>query len=55
MQVLFGTGSNDRHLYLEEWIAASGVGSEPKAPLFPTLRHGRLTDRTPLCPRPMCT
>ena len=34
--------------YLEEWIAASGLGSEPEAPLFPTLRHGRLTDRTPL-------
>jgi integrase len=34
--------------YLEEWIAASGFGTEPEAPLFPTLRHGRLTDRTPL-------
>jgi integrase/recombinase XerD len=34
--------------YLEEWIAASGLGSEPEAPLFPTLRHGRLTERTPL-------
>ena len=34
--------------YLEEWLAASGLGSEPEAPLFPTLRHGRLTDRTPL-------
>lgn len=34
--------------YLEEWIAASGLGTEPGAPLFPTLRHGRLTDRTPL-------
>jgi integrase/recombinase XerD len=34
--------------YLEEWIAASGLGTEPEAPLFPTLRHGRLTDRTPL-------
>jgi integrase/recombinase XerD len=32
--------------YLEEWIAASGLGSEPEAPLFPTLRHGRLTERT---------
>lgn len=34
--------------YLEEWIASSGLGTEPEAPLFPTLRHGRLTDRTPL-------
>jgi integrase/recombinase XerD len=34
--------------YLEEWIAGSGLGSEPEAPLFPTLRHGRLTDHTPL-------
>jgi integrase/recombinase XerD len=34
--------------YLEEWITVSGLGSEPEAPLFPTLRHGRLTDRTPL-------
>jgi len=35
--------------YLEEWISVSGLGSEP--PLFPTLRHGRLTGRTSL-PRP---
>ena len=34
--------------YLEEWIAASGLSTEPEAPLFPTLRHGRLTGRTPL-------
>ena len=34
--------------YLEEWIASSGLGSELEAPLFPTLRYGRLTDRTPL-------
>jgi integrase/recombinase XerD len=34
--------------YLEEWIASSGLGSKPEAPLFPTLRHGRLTERTPL-------
>lgn len=34
--------------YLEEWIAASGLGVEPEVPLFPTLRHGRLTDRTSL-------
>ena len=37
--------------YLEEWISPSGLGTESEAPLFPTLRHGRLTDRTPL-PRP---
>ncbi len=34
--------------YLEEWIFVSGLGSEPEAPLFPTLRHGRLTGRTSL-------
>jgi len=34
--------------YLEEWISVSGLGSEPEAPLFPTLRHGRLTGRTSL-------
>ena len=34
--------------YLEEWIAASGLAAEPEAPLFPTLRYGRLTDRTSL-------
>ena len=34
--------------YLEEWITASGLGTELEAPLFPTLRYGRLTDRTSL-------
>ena len=34
--------------YLEEWITASGLGPEAEAPLFPTLRHGRLTGRAPL-------
>ena len=34
--------------YLEEWLFASGLASEPEAPLFPTLRYGRLTSRTPL-------
>ena len=33
---------------LDEWLSASGLASEPTAPLFPTLRHGKLTDRTPL-------
>ena len=34
--------------YLEEWISASGFGTESEAPLFPTLRYGRLTGRTSL-------
>lgn len=34
--------------YLEEWITASGLASEPEAPLFPTLRHGRLNGRAHL-------
>jgi integrase/recombinase XerD len=34
--------------FLEEWISASGLAGEPDASLFPTLRHGRLTGRTPL-------
>ena len=34
--------------YLEEWLAASGLAGEPEAPLFPSLRYGRLTGRTPL-------
>ncbi len=34
--------------YLEEWISVSGLASEPEAPLFPTLRYGRLTSRTSL-------
>ena len=29
--------------YLEAWLEASGLRSEPGAPLFPTLRHGRLS------------
>jgi integrase/recombinase XerD len=28
--------------FLEEWLAGSGLGSELDAPLFPTLRYGRL-------------
>ena len=28
--------------FLEEWLAGSGLSSEPNAPLFPTLRYGRL-------------
>ncbi len=33
---------------LDEWLAASGLSAEPVAPLFPTLRHGKLTGHTPL-------
>jgi len=33
---------------LDEWLNASGLAQEPNAPLFPTLRHGKLTGRTPL-------
>jgi site-specific recombinase XerD len=33
---------------LDEWINASGLSNEPTAPLFPTMRHGQLTARTPL-------
>jgi site-specific recombinase XerD len=34
--------------FLDEWLAASGLSVELSAPLFPTMRHGKLTDRTPL-------
>jgi integrase/recombinase XerD len=34
--------------YLDEWLTTSGLRSEPEAALFPSLRHGRLTGRTPL-------
>jgi integrase/recombinase XerD len=34
--------------YLDEWLAASGLSAEPTAPLFPTMRHGKLTGRLPL-------
>ena len=34
--------------FLDEWLSASGLLGEPNAPLFPTLRHGKLVDRTPL-------
>jgi integrase len=36
---------------LDEWINASGLSSEPTAPLFPTMRHGELTAPT----RPVAT
>ncbi len=34
--------------FLDEWLNASGLAVEPTAPLFPTLRHGKLSGRTPL-------
>ncbi len=34
--------------FLDEWLNASGIVNEPGAPLFPTLRHGKLTGCTPL-------
>jgi integrase/recombinase XerD len=41
--------------FLDDWIGAAGLASKPDAPLFPTLRHGRLAvdaqdERTPLPP-----
>jgi site-specific recombinase XerD len=37
--------------YLHEWIAAAGLAGRPDAPLFPALRHGKLTpDAAPLAP-----
>jgi site-specific recombinase XerD len=37
--------------YLEEWIAASGLAGEPTAPLFPTLRHGKLSETRQALPQ----
>jgi integrase/recombinase XerD len=34
--------------FLDEWLQRSGLVAEPYAPLFPTLRHGKLTGRAPL-------
>ena len=31
--------------FLDEWLSASGLSAEPTAPLFPTMRHGKLTER----------
>ena len=31
--------------FLEEWLRATGLTAEPAAPLFTTLRHGKLTGR----------
>jgi len=29
--------------FLDEWLQASGLSGEPDSPLFPTMRHGKLT------------
>ena len=34
--------------FLDEWLTASKLSAEPTSPLFPTMRHGMLTDRIPL-------
>ena len=34
--------------FLDEWLQRSGLGSDPGSPLFPTMRHGKLSGRTPL-------
>lgn len=31
--------------FLDEWLSRSGLALEPTSPLFPTLRHGKLTGR----------
>jgi integrase/recombinase XerD len=31
--------------FLDEWLSKTGLAGEPSAPLFPTMRHGSLTDR----------
>jgi site-specific recombinase XerD len=35
-------------MFLDEWLASSGLTKESGAPLFPTMRHGVLVDRTHL-------
>ena len=34
--------------FLDEWLSTSGLSAKPTAPLFPTLRHGKLTGRDAL-------
>jgi integrase/recombinase XerD len=34
--------------FLDEWLNASGLAGEQDAPLFPTMRHRKLSGRTPL-------
>ncbi len=31
--------------FLDEWLSKTGLVGEPSAPLFPTMRHGNLTER----------
>src|SRR5579884_632613 len=38
---------HDLEQFLDEWLAAPGLTNEPGAPLFPALRHGKLTGRQP--------
>ena len=32
-------------VFLDEWLSTAGLNMEPTAPLFPTLRHGNLSER----------
>ena len=34
--------------FLDEWLSKTGLAVEPNAPLFPTMRHGKLTGRQPM-------
>jgi integrase/recombinase XerD len=31
--------------FLDEWLSKTGLGREPSAPIFPTMRNGKLTER----------
>ena len=31
--------------FLDEWLSTTSLAAEPSAPLFPTMRHGKLTSR----------
>jgi integrase/recombinase XerD len=31
--------------FLDEWLSKTGLAGEPSVPLFPTMRHGKLTSR----------
>ena len=37
--------------YLEEWITAAELVTKPESPLFPTPRHGRLSDTRQALPQ----
>jgi integrase len=34
--------------HMDQWLAEASLATEPSAPLFPTMRHGRLTGRHPM-------